>query len=82
MVQETIEALYEKATGSRMEIKVAQKQEIVFIIERELGKAGIDATLNVSSSTSGSTENTAKKMYILQKWSQKWKCYIRRHNRH
>ena len=29
MAQETIEVLYEKATGSRMEIKVAQKQKRV-----------------------------------------------------
>ena len=60
--------------GSRKVLCVS-RNEIVYTLENEIGLLGIDGVLAYFSCIRGQSAG-AKKVYILQKWSDKWNSFI------
>ena len=70
---ESLEVLFEM-NGSRKVLCVG-RNEIVYTLENEIGLLGIDGILAYFSCVRGQSAGT-KKVYILQKWSDKWNAFI------
>ena len=53
----------------------ATRDELVYVLENELGILGIDGVLAYFSCPRGQTAGS-KKVFILQRWSEKWKSFV------
>ena len=70
----TVEILLE-IDGSRKELTlIANRESVVFAIERELGKLGKDGVL--ASFSSSGKEGSSKKVYFLQRWAEEWNAFV------
>ena len=49
---------------------------MVFVVEEELGKLGMDGILAYFSCVRGEQHRTDKRVYILQRWVEKWKNFV------
>lgn len=61
--------------GSRKELCV-DRDNVIFIVEEELGKLGMDGILAYFSCVRGEQHRTDKRVYILQRWAEKWKNFV------
>ena len=52
----------------------ATRDELVYVLENELGILGIDVVLAYFSCAQGLTAGSKK--VILQRWSEKWKSFV------
>ena len=66
-----IEVLLE--VGSSCRILKATTESLLLVLERELGSVCLDGILALSSSTS---ENTDKKVFVLQRWTDRWHTFV------
>ena len=55
---------------------ITTKDNIVFVIEEELGKVGVDGVLAYFSCPQGERRHGSKDVYILQRWTDKWKSFV------
>ena len=60
--------------GSR-KVLTATRDELVYVLENELGILGIDGVLAYFSCPRGQTAGS-KQVFILQRWSDKWKSFV------
>ena len=58
--------------GSRKELSV-DKGDVVFV---ELGQLGMDGILAYFSCVRGEQHRTHKRVYILQRWAEKWESRV------
>lgn len=72
-MEDEIEVLLEVGE-SRRKLTV-ERDHLVYAIEEELGKLGIDGVLAYFSCEPGSRLST-KQVYILQRWDEKWSTYV------
>ena len=61
--------------GSRKELSV-DKGDVVFAVEEELGQLGMDGILAYFSCVRGEEHRTDKRVYILQRWAEKWESFV------
>ena len=60
---------------SRKELTLHPDDEnVAFVVEKEIKKLGKDGIVVLSSSVS--KEHSSQKVYILQRWSKKWKAFV------
>ena len=60
---------------SSCKILSATCDELVYVLENKLGILGIDGVLAYFSCPRGQTAGS-KKLFILQRWSDKWKYFV------
>ena len=51
------------------------KDNVIFTVE-ELGKLGVDGVLAYFSCPRWERRHRSKNVYILQRWTDKWKAYV------
>ena len=61
--------------GSRKELSV-DKDNVIFVVEEELGQLGMDGILAYFSCVRGEQYRTDKHVYILQRWAEKWENFV------
>ena len=61
--------------GDSRKVLSATRGELVYVLESELGILGIDGVLAYFSCARGQTAGS-KKVFILQRWSEKWKSFV------
>ena len=61
--------------GSRKELSV-DKGDVVFVVEEELGQLEMDGILAYFSCVRGEQHRTDKRVYILQRWAEKWGSFV------
>ena len=66
-----IELLLE--VGASRRIIKATRDNLVLVLERELGNVGLDGILALLPSTS---ENTPKTIFVLQRWTDCWYTFV------
>ena len=52
------------------------KDNVIFTVEEELGKLGVDGVLAYFSYPRGERRHGGKDVYILQRWTEKWKTFV------
>ena len=52
------------------------KDNVIFTVEEELGKLGVDGVLAYFSCPRGERRHGGKDVYILQRWTEKWKTFV------
>ena len=52
------------------------KDNVIFTVEEELGKLGVDRVLAYFSCPRGERRHGGKDVYILQRWTEKWKTFV------
>ena len=52
------------------------KDNVIFTVEEELGKLGVDGVLAYFFCPQGERRHGGKDVYILQRWTEKWKTFV------
>ena len=71
----SMEVLLEIGEDSRKELRI-DKDNVVFAVEGELGQLGMDGILAYFSCVRGEKHRSDKRVYILQRWSEKWENFV------
>lgn len=66
-----IEVLLE--VGASRRILETTSENLLLVLQRELGSVGLDGILDLSPSTH---ESTDKKVFVLQRWADRWHTFV------
>ena len=61
--------------GASRRILKSTSENLLLVLERELGSVGLDGVIDLSPMPS-THESTDKKVFVLQRWADRWHTFV------